>query len=100
MFETMIQSLRWTHILAGFIAFFVAPVALITQKGGPAHRRWGKVYFWAMTVGTITALIVAAYRPNIFLLLIAVFSLFLFFTVFFGLLVLITLGERRKFVKT
>ena len=43
MFETIIQSLRWTHILAGFIAFFVAPIALITQKGGPAHRRWGKV---------------------------------------------------------
>lgn len=80
MLETIIQSLRWTHILAGFIAFFVAPIALITQKGGPAHRRWGKVYFWAMTVGTITALIVAAYRPNIFLLLIAVFSFYLSFS--------------------
>jgi len=80
MIETIIQSLRWTHILAGFTAFFVAPIALITPKGGPAHRRWGKVYFWAMTVGTITALMVAAYRPNIFLLLIAIFSFYLSFT--------------------
>jgi len=80
MLEMIIQSLRWTHIIAGFMAFFVAPVALITQKGGLAHRRWGKVYFWAMTVGTITALIVAAYRPNIFLLLIALFSFYLSFT--------------------
>lgn len=80
MFEMMIQTLRWTHILAGFTAFFVAPVALITQKGGAAHRRWGTVYFWAMTAGTITAVIVAAYRPNIFLLLIAVFSFYLSFS--------------------
>jgi len=33
-----------------------------------------------MTVGTITALIVAAYRPNIFLLLIAIFSFYLSFS--------------------
>ncbi len=80
MLETTIGVLRWIHILAGFTAFFVAPVALATQKGGPAHRRWGKVYFWGMTVGAITALAVAAYRPNIFLLLIAVFSFYLSFT--------------------
>ena len=80
MIEMIIQSLRWTHILAGFTAFFVAPIALITQKGGPAHRRWGKVYFWAMTVGTSTALLVAAYRPNVFLLLIAIFSFYPSFT--------------------
>lgn len=80
MFEISIGVLRWIHILAGFAAFFVAPVALATQKGGPAHRRWGKVYFWGMTVGTLTALVVAAYRPNIFLLLIAVFSFYLSFS--------------------
>jgi len=45
MLETIIQTLRWTHILAGFTAFFVAPIALITQKGGPAHRRWGQSLF-------------------------------------------------------
>jgi len=82
MLETTIGVLRWIHIIAGFTAFFVAPVALATQKGGPAHRRWGKIYFWGMTVGTITALVVAAYRPNIFLLLIAVFSFYLAFTGF------------------
>jgi uncharacterized membrane protein len=78
--ESIIAIFRWIHIVAGFTAFFVAPVVLATQKGGPPHRRWGKVYFWGMTVGTITALVVAAYRPNIFLLLIAVFSFYLSFT--------------------
>ncbi|MGH7597290.1 MAG: hypothetical protein ACREOI_13125 [bacterium] len=80
MLETTIGILRWIHIMAGFTAFFVAPMALATQKGGTTHRRWGKVYFWGMTVGTITALVVAAYRPNIFLLLIAVFSFYLSFS--------------------
>lgn len=80
MLETIVQGLRWAHIAAGFTAFFVAPIALISQKGGAAHRRWGKIYFWGMTAGTITALIVATYRPNIFLLLLAIFSFYLSFT--------------------
>ena len=40
----VIQVLRWTHILAGFMAFFIAPVPLLTAKGGKTHRRWGKIY--------------------------------------------------------
>jgi len=30
----VIQAVRWTHILAGFTAFFIAPVPLLTTKGG------------------------------------------------------------------
>lgn len=32
MLDMTIRTLRWTHIPAGFTAFFVAPMALITQK--------------------------------------------------------------------
>ncbi len=78
--KTLVEILRWIHIAAGFTAFFVAPVAMVVRKGGPTHRSWGKLYFWAMTVATITALVVAAYRPNIFFLLIAIFSFYLSFT--------------------
>jgi hypothetical protein len=28
----------------------------VTPKAGTTHRRWGKIYFWAMTIGTLTAL--------------------------------------------
>ena len=71
-----IRSLLGVHIAAGTVSFVMAPVALATAKGGKAHRRWGKVYFWAMAVVAGTALVLAAYRPILFLALVAVFSFY------------------------
>jgi hypothetical protein len=75
--ETFFAFNRYVHILAGFIGFFVAPVAVATRKGGPAHRRWGKVFFWAMVVAGTTALVGAQHIHSLFLLLTAVFSLYM-----------------------
>src|ERR1700681_3211479 len=75
----VIQAVRWTHILAGFTAFFIAPVPLLTVKGGETHRRWGKIYFWAMAVMAATAMVLALWRPILFLALIAVFSFYFAF---------------------
>lgn len=80
MLDDIIQIVLWLHIAAGFTAFFVAPVALVTRKGGSTHRTWGKVYFGAMTFSVLSSLIVAAYRPNIFLFLVGIFSFYLAFT--------------------
>jgi uncharacterized membrane protein len=49
------KSLLGVHITAGATAFLMAPLALATAKGGKAHRRWGKIYFWAMAVVGSTA---------------------------------------------
>jgi hypothetical protein len=67
------------HIAAGFSAFLLAPVALMTAKGGKQHRRWGKVYLWSMGIVAATALPMALYRPVLFLALVAVFSFYLAF---------------------
>jgi Predicted membrane protein (DUF2306) len=75
----VIQAIRWTHILAGFTAFFIAPVPLLTAKGGQTHRRWGKIYFWAMAVVAITAMVLALWLPILFLAFIAVFSFYFAF---------------------
>ena len=75
----VIQAVRWTHILAGFTAFFIAPVPLLTAKGGKTHRRWGKIYFWAMAVVATTAMVLALWRPILFLAFIAVFSFYFAF---------------------
>ncbi|NUO83863.1 hypothetical protein HUU05_27620 [candidate division KSB1 bacterium] len=80
MLDQFIRAVLWLHIVAGFTGFFVAPVALVTRKGGNTHRKWGKVYFWAMTISVLSSLIVAAYRPNIFLFLIGIFSFYLAFS--------------------
>ncbi|MCC3154842.1 hypothetical protein Q3A66_17075 [Hymenobacter sp. BT770] len=75
--ETFFLVNRYLHITAGFIGFFVAPVALAVRKGGVAHRRWGKVFFWAMAVAGTTALVGAQHIHSLFLLLTAVFSLYM-----------------------
>ena len=73
------------HVAAGTSAFVLAPLALITAKGGKAHRRWGKIYFWAMAVVAVTAMVMAIYRPILFLALVAIFS---FYSAFVGYRVL------------
>ena len=50
---------------------------MLTVKGGRAHRRWGKIYFWAMAVVASTAIVLALWRPQIFLGLLAVFSFYM-----------------------
>lgn len=75
--ETFFLLNRWLHISAGFVGFLVAPVALAVRKGGPAHRGWGKVFFGAMVVAGTTALAGAQHIHSLFLLLTAIFSLYM-----------------------
>jgi len=79
------------HIAAGSGAFVLAPLALVTAKGGKAHCRWGKIYFWCMAVVATTALVMAIYRPILFLALVAIFS---FYSAFVGYRVL---GQKAAF---
>ncbi|GAB3828692.1 DUF2306 domain-containing protein [Hymenobacter jeollabukensis] len=75
--ETFLTLNRWLHIGCGMIGFFVAPVALATRKGGPAHRFWGRVFFWAMLTAGVTAIVAATFKGLTFLLLTGIFSLYL-----------------------
>lgn len=75
--ETFLHLNRWLHIAAGFAGFFVAPVALAVRKGSAAHRRWGRIFFYAMLVAGTTAIVSASLNGLTFLLLTGVFSLYL-----------------------
>jgi hypothetical protein len=77
MLATLLHYSRYLHIAAGFIGFFVAPVALAVRKGGAAHRSWGQVFFWAMVVAGTTAVLNASFKGLTFLLLTGIFSLYL-----------------------
>ena len=68
------------HIAAGTGSFLLAPLALVTAKGGRAHKRWGMVYLWSMGIVAATALPMALYRPVLFLALVAVFSFYCAFS--------------------
>ena len=78
--ETLVTTLRWIHISAGTLALGLAPLAMLTVKGGRAHRLWGQIYFWSMAVVAATAVVMALWRPQIFLALLAVFSFYQAFT--------------------
>ena len=79
------RAILLTHVLAGVTALAMAPLALLARKGGTAHRRWGTLYFWAMFAIFASSLAVMTYRPNAFLLCIAVLA---FYSAFSGYRVL------------
>ena len=87
--DTLLTTLRWIHIAAGTVALMLAPLAMLTVKGGRAHRRWGKIYFWSMAAVAATAVVMALWRPKIFLALLAVFSFYMAFSGYR------TLGRKR-----
>ncbi len=68
------------HIVFGSVALFVAPAAMMTGKGGLWHRRWGKIFFWAITGVAATAVVLSLIRSGLFFLLVALFSFYLAFT--------------------
>jgi len=78
--ETTYVLLRAVHIVCGMTALFVAPGAMLTVKGSLWHRRWGKVYFWAMAAVAVTAILLSLIKPNLFLLMVALFSFYLAFS--------------------
>src|ERR1700735_1184332 len=87
------------HIAMGAVAFVCAPVALATVKGGRMHRRWGKIYFWAMAGVAGTAVFLSIMLPILFLVLVAVF---IFYAAFSGYRILylkaLTRGGKPHFV--
>jgi Predicted membrane protein (DUF2306) len=78
--DDLLRLLLWLHVLTGTLALGVAPGAMLTVKGGRAHRRWGKAYFWLMAVVAATAIVLGLWRPATFLILLAVFSFYAAFT--------------------
>lgn len=72
--ELIFKGFRILHIASGFTALVVAPLAMVAAKGGDAHRRWGKLFFYAMAVVAFTAIVMGIMHPNVFLAMVAVFS--------------------------
>lgn len=68
------------HILSGTVALVIAPLAMITVKGGLWHRRWGKIYFGTMAGVAVTATVMCFIRSGVFLFLVAIFSFYMALT--------------------
>jgi uncharacterized membrane protein len=76
-FVLFLRILLIIHIAGGTAALVSGLISMLTRKGGTAHRRAGKVYFWGMSGVFVSAVILSLARDNIFLLLVGFFSYYL-----------------------
>jgi len=77
---TLIKSLLVLHAIAGGISLISGLFAIFSKKGQKLHIKSGLIYYWNMMIVVITGLIVGAYKGNIFISTIAVFSFYMVFT--------------------
>jgi uncharacterized membrane protein len=78
--DNVFRIILCVHIAFGAVALLIAPLAMVTSKGGLWHRRWGKTYFWAMAGVSVTALTMSWLRTGLFMFLVATFSFYLALT--------------------
>lgn len=78
--ENFFRSITILHIVAGTLALFAGPVAMMKQDGSKLHRKAGLIYLRSMQVIIITALILSIYKDNMFLLMISAFTFYLVMT--------------------
>jgi len=76
----MVTTLTAIHIVTGSLACLGMLVAWLTKKGHVLHRRGGQLFVAAMSASLATAVVVALWRNNHFLLLIALFSGYFVYT--------------------
>ena len=79
--QNFLRFVLYLRIFAGFTALTTGLVPMFSKKGSKVHIAWGKVYYWAMFMVAVTALIRFQMKLNlIFLSGIAVFSFYNTFT--------------------
>lgn len=64
------------HVISGFIALFAGTLILVLRKGGQAHRRLGRVFFGSLVAVSVSAFIQSILRPNPFLFMVGLFTLY------------------------
>lgn len=79
--EKYVEYTLYIHIVMGVIALTTGLIAIISLKGKQWHKQSGKIYVYAMTAVFITGIVVASFRFNRFLFLIAFLS---YYSVFCG----------------
>ncbi len=65
------------HIASGTISLLAGTLTMLRRKGGPAHRLTGRIFSYGMLSTGFSALALAILRPNNFLLIIGIFTLYM-----------------------
>lgn len=72
--EKLLSVILIFHIVGGILSLLSGLLAIVTLKGGRLHRAGGKIFFAAMTLVFVTAVIMAIVKGLTFLLMVAFFS--------------------------
>lgn len=75
--ESFLRVMLWIHIAGGTSALITGLGAMLTKKGSPVHKRFGKIYFLSMTAVFVGALATAIGHHKDFLLMVAFFSYYM-----------------------
>ncbi len=74
---TLYQSLLILHITAGSLSLFAGGLNMILPKGGKRHQKIGRLFVTGMMLTGGSALFMAQIKPNPFLFIIGVFTIYL-----------------------
>lgn len=75
--ETIFTILLIIHIIAGSIGLLTGTINIIIKKGDKAHKNVGKFFFYSMLINGFAGLIISLIHRNDFLLIVAVFSIYM-----------------------
>lgn len=75
--ETILNFSLIIHIISGFTALTSGLIVFILKKGNKQHKKIGRVFFYAMLMVIVSALLISVLKQNLFLFMIAIFSLYM-----------------------
>ncbi|TAG45158.1 MAG: DUF2306 domain-containing protein [Cytophagia bacterium] len=65
------------HIVGGFVGLLSGTLNIVRQKGDKNHKIVGKIFFVSMLIGGTSSLVLSCLRPNYFLFMVGVFTLYM-----------------------
>lgn len=68
------------HITGGAIGLITGTINILRKKGGKSHVLVGKLFIYGMSVAGISALVLSIIRPNYFLFIVGIFTLYMIST--------------------
>jgi hypothetical protein len=68
------------HIIGGGTSLLVGLLILFFQKGDKRHVLFGNIFFWSMLCSSIISIPMSILHPNIFLMLIGIWTIYMLIT--------------------
>jgi len=76
----LFRTLLYIHIVSGSIGLLTGSINMVRRKGDRLHKRLGTYFYFGMVTAAAVSLILAFIRPNTFLFIVGVFTLYMTYT--------------------